>query len=345
MKVLIVKMSSMGDVVHTLPAVTDAAANCSDLEMDWVVEEAFAAIPAMHPAIKRVIPVAIRRWRRRVYAAGPEFLRFLRDLRQDSYDVIIDAQGLLKSAIVGLVAKGGRVGYDWAAAREPLASITYTGKLAMPPRLHAVEKVRRLFAGALHYEMPLVPADFGLCLSTQPSPDERVMFLHGTTWDSKHWPEACWISLARIIRSAGMGVVVPHGNARERARAGRIAAAVAGVRVMDPCSIGELAQEMSQCVGIVSVDSGPGHLAAAVGVPLVGLYGPTDPALTGPQGRQTTLLASRHLPCIPCLERKCRFAGTLPAGSIDPPCFSEATPARVWDALRKLTGIPEQARP
>ena len=339
MRVLVVKMSSLGDVVHTLPAITDAAANCQGVEIDWVVEEAFAPIPTMHPAVSRVIPVAIRRWRRKFYSAGPEFKGFLRELRAENYDAVIDAQGLLKSAIVSLLARGDRIGYDWTSAREPLASITYTGKLAMPPGLHAVEKVRRLFAEALRYEVPRGEADFGLHLAEPAEKLRQVMLLHGTTWTSKHWPESFWITLARMISGAGIEVVVPHGNEAELNRARRIAAAVSGVRIPDRLSIEELAREMALCLGVVSVDSGPGHLASAVGVPLVGLYGPTDPVLTGLAGSHHRVLAGDHLPCIPCLKRECRFAGKLPPGSIEPPCFSQVTPARVWDALRKLAGI------
>lgn len=344
MKVLVVKMSSMGDVVHTLPAVTDAAANQPGIEVDWVVEEAFAAIPAMHPAVARTIPVAIRRWRRRFYDAGPEFIAFVRALRREPYDVVIDAQGLMKSAIVSLLAKGGRVGYDWASAREPLASITYTGKLGMSAGIHAVDKTRQLFAGALRYDLPRTEADFGLRRGAREPPERRVMFLHGTTWPTKHWPESNWIALAHMVRGLGIDVVLPHANNEELSRARRIAAAVAGAQIMERCSLGELAREISRCAGIVSLDSGPGHLASALGVPLVALYGPTDPALTGPRGGQLTILASDHLPCIPCLKRECRFSGTLRAGSVEPPCFSQTTPARVWDALRKLAGLHEQAR-
>lgn len=331
---LVVKMSSMGDVIHALPAVTDAASRYEDIEIDWVVEEAFADIPYMHPSVRKVIPVAIRRWRKGVISSGVEFGEFMRTLRSESYDIIIDAQGLIKSAIVSLLAKGGRVGYDWASAREPLASITYTGKLSVPTGVHAVERIRQLFAGALRYETPGTDAEFGLNLRAQRAADQ-VIFLHGTTWNSKHWPDGWWITLARMIRSAGLDVLVAHGNDAELARAKQIAAAVPGVRIMDRLSIRDLGREIGRCVGVVSVDSGPGHLAAAVGTPMVALYGPTDPLLTGPVGDAHTVFASTHMPCIPCLKRECQFAGTLPPGSPEPPCFSQTTPARVWDALRR----------
>lgn len=341
---LVVKTSSLGDVVHTLPAVTDAAANYGDIVIDWVVEEAFVDIPAMHPAVNRVIPVAIRRWRRRLLTERREISEFVRRLRQDRYDVVIDAQGLIKSALVCLLAKGRRAGLDRASAREPLASMAYAVKLSIPPGIHAVEKVRRLFAGALRYELPEAPADFGLRLKRLAPPDQKVMFLHGTTWESKEWPETHWIELARMIHAAGIGVVLPHGNERELARACRIAAAADGARVLPRSGIEALAQEMTHCLGVVTVDTGLGHLAAAIGVPLVALYGPTDPALTGPSGKNCTILADRHLPCIPCLSPACRYAGATPAGSPFPPCFSETTPLRVWAALRELVSANERVR-
>lgn len=338
MKVLLVKMSSMGDVVHALPAVTDAAAHCEGIELDWVVEEAFAAIPAMHPAVRRVIEIAVRRWRRRPLASLAEFASFRRSLRREAYDVVIDAQGLLKSAGVTLLARGARVGLDWASAREPAASLAYGRKVSAAPGAHAVSKLRDLFAVALGYATPDSPADFGL---GGPAPGERqptrIMFLHGTTWRSKHWPESFWIELARIIRGVGVEVAIAHGDDEELARARRIAAAAPGARVLDRLDLAGLAAEMSRCSGIVTVDSGPGHLAAALGVPLVGLYGPTDPRLTGPTGALHRVLQGTAPSCIPCLRRDCKYAGTLPAGSVEPPCFAESTPLRVWQALQALT--------
>lgn len=335
MKVLVVKTSSMGDVIHTLPAITDATNCLPGITFDWVVEEAFSEIPPMHPSVRRVVKVAIRRWRRTPGAAASELRNFITDLRSETYDVIIDAQGLVKSAMVAMMARGERVGLDWESAREPLASLAYRHKVHVETGIHAIERVRRLFSVALGYELPVAAADFGLTPAERAS-GRDVILLHGTTWPSKHWPEPFWVRLAELLLAEGLGVSVAHGNDEEEARALRVAAAVPGVRVLERMGIASLARVLAGSAGVVTVDSGPGHLAAAVGVPLVGLYGPTDPTLTGPYGVRHKILVGDHLPCIPCLARTCSYTGNLPEGTPWPPCFSRLVPERVRDSLLAL---------
>lgn len=343
MKVLVVKMSSMGDVVHTLPAVTDAARLIPGLHMDWVVEEGFVQIPKMHPAVNDVISIALRRWRRSVTGARAELPRFLHRVRSEHYDVIVDAQGLFKSAAVALLARGPRTGFDWQAARELIASLSYNRRISVDPGIHAIDKVRRLFAAALHYELPQTPVDYGLGPRAETQGPPQVMFLHGTTWASKHWPERFWLDLATRAVREGLRVVVPHGNDEELARARRIATVGPSVVVLDRAGLDGLARELRKSAAVVAVDSGPGHLAAALGVPMVALFGPTDPAMTGPRGKGGIVMVSDHLPCIPCLRKTCRF----PAGTeaVYPPCFSHATPARVWDQLLARIDLGQRASP
>lgn len=338
MKVLVVKMSSLGDVVHTLPAVTDLMATRPDTVIDWVVEEGFSAIPAMHLGVNRVIPVAIRRWRRSPLGFLREMPGFLGQLRRTHYDVIIDPQGLVKSGLVVHLARGERVGYDAASARESLAARAYDRRIHIGPGVHAIDKIRRLFATAFDYPVPTGMPDYGLAPRTETR--EQVMFLHGTTWASKHYPEPKWLALAEFITARGYEVVLPHGNDIELARAERIAAGVPGARVLARAGLDELATELRQSAGVVAVDSGLGHLAAALAVPMVGLYGPTNPRLTGPVSREQTTLASDHLPCIPCMERECKLAPMLPADDPVPPCFGPLTPQKVWDALSARMATP-----
>ncbi|MGB0692771.1 MAG: lipopolysaccharide heptosyltransferase I, partial [Pseudomonadales bacterium] len=146
MKVLLVKTSSLGDVIHALPAVTEAAQNVPNMELTWVVEEGFADIPARHPAVKRVVPVALRRWRRNWIGAQQEVGGFLRDLRGETYDLVLDSQGLLKSAVIALVARGPVAGYDRHSAREGLAAAFYQQHAPVDRRLHAVMRQKQLFA-------------------------------------------------------------------------------------------------------------------------------------------------------------------------------------------------------
>ena len=189
-----VKTSSLGDVVHTLAAVTDAVRKLPGIRFDWVVEEALVEIPNLHPAVDHVIPVAIRCWRKAPLQAlrSGALRQFRESLQAHRYDVIIDAQGLLKSALVARMVRGPIYGLDWTSAREPLASLAYAHKLRVPKGVHAVLRLRRLFSQALGYAQPDGAADFGIDRTRLPmfnATDPYLVFLHGTTWASKHWPQ------------------------------------------------------------------------------------------------------------------------------------------------------------
>jgi heptosyltransferase I len=306
-------------VIHTLPALTDAAAARPAVRFHWLVEEGCSEVPAWHPAVEEVIPVALRRWRRAPIAAwrSGEPRRLRERLRAEAYDLVLDAQGLLKSALLARLARGPRAGLDRRSAREPLASAWYDRAIAVPKGLHAVERLRRLFAAALGYDLPSSAPDYAIRLpaTAGPAAPPYLVLLHGTTWPSKHWPEAYWIELARLAREAGYGVRLPWGNEGEHQRAGRIAAG--GGVVLPRLGLTALAGELAGAAGVVGVDSGLAHLAAALGVPAVTLYGPTRTDLTGALGRRQTNLAADY-PCAPCLRRECRAADRAPP---QPPCF------------------------
>jgi heptosyltransferase-1 len=332
MRVLVVKTSSLGDVIHTLPALTDAAAACPGLVCDWLVEEPFAEIPAWHPAVERVIPVALRRWRRT--PAPGEIRRFIRQLRQTLYDHVIDAQGLLfKSAPLAALARGPAAGYDFRSVREPLASLCYRRRHRVSRALHAVTRIRRLFALELGYPVPGTFPDYGLRLPAPVRPaleQPYLILLHATTWPSKHWPEPYWAELARLALAAGYRVWLPGHTPGERQAAERIAASGGG-SLLPRCGLTELAGWLDGAAGVVGVDTGLAHLTAALGTPAVTLYGPTRVELTGALGAgQRNLTAD--FPCAPCQRRVCRFRGPAP---VRPACFAQLPPERVWEVLRE----------
>lgn len=334
MRVLVIKTSSLGDVIHTLPAITDAAAALPGVRFDWVVEESFAEVPDWHDAVERVIPVALRRWRRHPLRTllGAEWRGFRRRLRAHEYDRVVDAQGLIKSAWLARKAHGRRAGLDRRSAREPLASLAYHARYAVARDLHAITRVRQLFAQALGYSMPAGEPDYGIRRSRfqyTPPPRPYVVFLHGSAWTTKQWPEQYWQALAQRANEAGYQVRVPQGNDDERARAERIIADAPDALVLSKGSLTDMATELANARGVVGVDTGLAHLAAALGVPAVTLYGPTRPGLTGTWGTaQQTLCAD--FPCAPCLRRECRYTGEA---SVWPACFASLPAERVWEAL------------
>lgn len=281
MRILLVKTSSLGDVIHNLPVVSDLRLHCADAQIDWVVEEAFADIPRLHPGVGRVIPVALRRWRKQLLAAQTwrEIGTFRAALRGEAYDYVLDTQGLLKSALLAAQARGKRVGHAADSAREPLAARFYDEGHSIAKSLHAVERNRQLAAAALGYTNSGAP-DYGLAgLARANGP--TVVLLTATSRDDKLWAEDHWIALGRHFAAQGLSCLLPAGSAVERARAQRIAAAIPAARALPPSSLRELAEVLAASRLVVGVDTGLVHLAAALDRPTIALFCASEPGLTG----------------------------------------------------------------
>lgn len=337
MRVLLVKMSSLGDVVHALPAVTDAAAR--GVRFDWVVEEAFAAIPGWHPAVDAVLPIAWRRWRRRLRAERRPLAAFVSALRAREYDLILDAQGLLKSAAVTALGRAPRrAGFAFTSAREPAAAFAYGRRVPVPTGGHAVDRLRDLFAAALGYPAPTSPPEFGLRLEPEDRSARRCVLLHGTTWPSKHWPEGMWQALAGELAADGWQLELPWGSDEERRRAERISAAAPGAAVLDALPLAALGSRIAGAGLVVGVDSGLAHLAGALGVPTVVVYGSTSALRTGVRGSRVASLQST-LHCSPCLARDCRYRGQplhWRGEAVSPACYALLPPERVREVAVRL---------
>ncbi|AWH88682.1 lipopolysaccharide heptosyltransferase RfaC [Limnobaculum parvum] len=307
MKVLIVKTSSMGDVLHTLPALTDAQNAIPNIQFDWVVEEGFAQIPRWHNAVNQVIPVAIRRWRKSWFSADTrkERAAFITQLQDRHYDAVIDAQGLIKSAfLITRKAKGTKHGQDRHSAREPLASWFYDVKHPIPKNQHAVERTRQLFALSLGYPMPDKKGDYGIAqhfLTTLPADvNTYLVFLHATTRDDKHWPEQHWRELIALTTESGLKIKLPWGAPHEHERAKRLAKGFQHVEVLPKLSLKEIANVLVGAKAVVSVDTGLSHLTAALDRPNITLYGPTDPRLIGGYGKnQLSVKRTDNIKSIP----------------------------------------------
>ena len=279
-RILFVKTSSLGDVVHNCPAVSDAARALPGAAIDWVVEEPFAGIAAMHRAVRRVIPVAVRRWRSALWrpSVWAEIAAWRRSLGAEPYDAVVDTQSLLKSALISRLARGRRHGLDRASAREWLAPVFYDVRHAVPRELHAVERNRRLAAASLGYSFS-ASADYGLRAPAGPA-SGYVVLLTMTSRADKLWPEERWIELGRGLRAPA---ILPWGSQHERVRAERIAAAIGGT-LPPRRNLEELARLFVSARGVVGLDTGLTHLAGALGVPTVGIYCASDPVLTGLHG-------------------------------------------------------------
>jgi heptosyltransferase-1 len=284
--ILFIKTSSLGDVIHHMPALTEARKARPDATFTWLVEEAFAPLVRLHPAVGEVIPVAWRRWRNSLYAPATlnEIAGSLRAIRAPRYDEIVDSQGLLRTAVIARLARGRRHGYDAASIREPLAAMFYDVRHSVSRDLHAVERNRILSGLALGYAPQGAP-EFGLDRARFAAPGERyAVLLHATARPEKQWPEAHWITLGHALAGQRIDLVLPWGTASERARSTRIAAALPRARVPERSPLDAVARLIAGAEFVIGVDTGLMHLAAALGVPLVAIFAGSKPGLTGPVG-------------------------------------------------------------
>lgn len=295
MRILVVKTSSMGDLVHTLPAVTDATRAYPNLVVDWVCEPAFAEVPHWHPSVRDVLQIPLRRWKGRLFKLwfSKDFTGYKAALSALPYDAVIDAQGLLKSAwLLTRFADGPTHGYDRRSARESLASFAYQHRHAVSPAQHAVTRTRHLFAKALGYPVPETVPDASIDLGCSTVMANRLVLLPGTSRPVKQWSPAQWAEIARWGLGDYAEVVIPVGSAAEQQ--------VLSEHLPDPrvqwmvsASLTQVATCLAGARAVVSVDTGLAHVADALGIPLFALFGPTDPARVGPvQPRSQCMVAA-----------------------------------------------------
>ena len=293
--------------MHNLPLVNDLHGVFPDAAIDWVVEEALVGIPRLHPAVRRVIPLGLRRWRKNLLSAQSwrDMAAFRRDLQTEAYDVVLDTQGLIKSGLIvrqaRLAAHGRRCGYVAEAAREPLAARFYDAGFAIPKNLHAVERNRWLAAAALGYVVDM-PVNYGIAgqaslpaaLAWMPTQD-YVVLLTATSRDDKLWPEQNWLKLAASLAERGLSCVLPVGSAAERRRANRLAQEMTSAVVAPPLEIAEVAGLCAGARLVVGLDTGLTHLAVALDCPTLALFGASDPQLTGIHGSAAGQARMRNL--------------------------------------------------
>lgn len=325
MNILIVKLSSLGDVVHAMPAVQDLRAARPDAAIDWVVEGGFAALVQRCEGVRNVIGFGLRRWRKAPLAPATraEWRSFREQLRGQAYDAVVDLQGLTKSALVARAARLAPGGQRYALANRTEGS-SYEAPtrwladvaVRVEPRVHAVTRSRELCARAFDYELP-PGLRFGLHASAGAAPQREpcVAFVHGTSRADKCWPEAHWIELGQRLVGEGLRVGLPHGDDAELERAQRLAQALGpAAQVWQRTDLGQLTDRLAACSGVIGVDSGLSHVAVALDLPHVQIYNFDTAWRTGP------------LPAGPGRARQQSvYAAPTPAV------------AAVWDAWREVS--------
>ncbi|HSI37960.1 MAG TPA: lipopolysaccharide heptosyltransferase I [Methylotenera sp.] len=296
LKLLIVKTSSLGDVIHNLPIIADIRAHHPEIEIDWLVEASFADIPKLHPAVNHVIPVAVRRWRKNLFhqKTWQEIKAAKEQISQKHYDIVLDSQGLLKSGLLTYFSRGKKHGYNRNSIREPVASSFYDTTHQVSRAQHAVTRNRALAASAFGYQNPTSLPEYGIQAAAQPTlalQNPYVVALHGTSRDSKLWQTECWIDLGNKLAEQQLYLVLPWANEAEFQRAQHIASNVMNAVVLPKMTVAELAAIISKAQAAIGVDTGLSHLAAALNIPTVAIYTDTNPELTG-------VCAGAHAPAI-----------------------------------------------
>lgn len=323
----------MGDIFHTFPAVTDLKERYPEVIIDWVVEEGFTEIAAWHPAVRRVIPIALRRWvKNKDRQSWQEFRTWRKALREEKYNAVIDAQGLLKSALVSKCALADTLhGYDKHSAREAASSWFYTHVHKVEKNQHAVERSRQLLATIFNYQTP--PAlNFGIKqnFSRVQKDPKKLIFIIGTSWSTKLWATHHWQALAQMASAQGYTLEIMWGSESERAIADQIIETCpTATRPQQRLSITTIAEKLVEAKGVIGLDTGFSHLAGALETSTIAIYGPTSPIKVGLIGSHTCNLQMENpLECVPCHKRSCRL---LPEGSNDtPPCMTNITALDVW---------------
>ena len=298
-KILIVRSSSLGDLVHMLPAISDIHRHVPGAQIDWVVEEGFADIPRWHPAVHEAIVISHRRWRKRWFApeARRERRAFARNLRQRDYDIVLDMQGLMKSVWVVRQTNGRRHGLDWRSARESLASLFYHERHKVEFWQPAVRRQRLLASAALGYTFSGDP-DFGLQAFTDNTPiQDYAVIMPSASREDKLWPEQDWQVVFGLLKEAGLGLKLLAGNEKEAARAQDLIRDFDNAEVLPRMSLTDVAKLLAACKIMVGLDSGLTHLAAALGRPTIGIYSASTPVRTPLEGAGfTASLGDRGLP-------------------------------------------------
>ena len=290
MRVLIVKLSSLGDVVHAMPVVHDIRGAFPDAQIDWVVEPGFAPLVRRVDGVAETIECALRRWSKAWWRAEvrSEWGAFRTRLKREHYDAVIDLQGLTKSALIARTARG--VSYGLAnrtdgASHEAPARWLVDHAIRIEPRVHALDRSRMLAARALRYSLRGAP-QFGLRARPVVDADSArtVAFVHGTSRDDKLWPEASWIEVGRRLIAQGQRIALPHAGAVELERAQRIAAALGDAASVWPAmSLDAIVDKLGGVAGVIGVDSGLSHIAVALDLPHVQIYNFPTAWRTGPQ--------------------------------------------------------------
>ncbi|HJN38375.1 MAG TPA: lipopolysaccharide heptosyltransferase I [Gammaproteobacteria bacterium] len=320
MNILIVKLSSFGDLIHTFPAITDLKTHVPEARIDWLVDASYAAIPSWHPGVDNVLELPMRKqggkrnWR--------AMFKAHQKLREKQYDVVIDVQGLMKSSFCLWGLKGVKHGFATSMLRESLARLSYHHQHEVDAE-HIIEKNRQLLAAALDYSLEKT---YRFGIESQAVKRKQLVFFMGSSWHNKRWPLSHWYQLVRKAIDQGYHVVMPWGSQQEKNELLSFNSFPSSQLTLSSYSLDELKEVLALSEVVIASDTGILHLAQALDTKVIGLFGPTDPKHSG----------SKHWvqskePCVPCRQRKCKFRDNYWST-----CMNAIHPEDVWSSLIKI---------
>jgi heptosyltransferase I len=330
MRILIIKMSSLGDIIHALPAITEIKHNLPNSHITWLVEPGFKEIATWHSGVDHVITMPLRHLKQNLKSAASylSVIAQLKLLQEQQFDIIIDAQGLLKSALIARISNGISVGFCKKSAREPIVSALYDKTITVHKNQHAVLRTKHLCASACGYT-PDQQVNYNLNQKNSKRNNNIILF-HGTTWPNKHYPPENWQKLIKIIAADGYNILLPWGNAVEHERA-QMLSNLTSAQVLPKLTLTEIKDIIAASKGAIGVDTGLSHLAAATATPCVAIYGPTSPDRAKNYGASQDQVTSSSN-CAPCMKRKC----AITSAPDEHPCMKNISPLAVWHKLQKL---------
>ena len=299
MKVLIIKLTSMGDLMHALPALTDASNIYPDIQFDWIVDENFSDVPSWHPKVSEIITTNHRTWRKQLLSGS--LRRELKELKTKinvgDYDVVIDMQNNLKSAVLSYFIKKEVHGLDKNSAREYPAHWAYAFKHEVPKNLHAVARQRSLLALSLNYKIDDKSINYKVDKSVFRAPDfslpnKYLVLVHNASWPTKLWPISHWQKFIELINQEGYTAILPSGSEEEISRAEEIVSSNNKAIALKKLSLNEVAYVIEHSLGCVCSDTGLAHLSAVLDKPSVTMYSVTDESLIGTRGKNQEHLIS-----------------------------------------------------
>jgi heptosyltransferase I len=291
----------MGDLMHALPALTEAKEHFKEIEFDWVVDKSFSEVPKWHPAVNKIITTDHRNWKKQLLSPNSRkaFRSVIHEINSTNYDLVIDMQNNLKSAFVSFMCKHQVIGMDSKSVREYPAHLSYNKKISISKELHAITRQKILLSNALGYSTSS-SNDYGISdlEFKEPSfnlPNEYVTLVQNASWKTKQWSIPNWQLLVKHLDNSGIEMILPSGNEEEYQRALKISSFSEKAHVLRPLPLNQIAYIMKKAKFSVCSDTGLAHLSALVNTPSITLYGPTDTKLIGTEGKnQLHLVGSNN---------------------------------------------------